>query len=160
MNTNPFSPPRSTVSLVRACASAFRINEKVSIISGRTERSPHHLSTPKVRCFSITHFKSRQQRCAYLIRLEQQKHPTTSLCYSLTVLYPYTLPVLVMTSFTCRREIPRASSECPVTYNLITWSIAAVIKQEIQPGHCTLQSAEASYSQVLLTQKKFKHKNI
>jgi hypothetical protein len=38
--------------------------------------------------------------------------------------------------------------------------LAAVIKQEIQPGHCTLQNAEASYSQVLLTQKKFKHKNI
>ena len=89
-NTNPFSP-RSTVNLVRACANAFRINEKVSIISGRTERSPHHLSTPKARCFSIIHLKSRQQRCAYLIRLEQQKYPMTSLCYSLTVLYPYTL---------------------------------------------------------------------
>ena len=73
---------------------------------------------------------------------------------------PYWVLMLVLTSFTCRQEIPRASSECPVTYNLITWSIAAAIKQEIQPGHCTLQSAEASYSQVLLTQKKFKHKNI
>ena len=73
---------------------------------------------------------------------------------------PYWVLMLVMTSFTCRQEIPRASSVSRHVQSDNMEHLAAVIKQEIQPGHCTLQSAEALYSQVLLTQKKFKHKNI
>ena len=66
---------------------------------------------------------------------------------------PYWVLMLVMTSFTCRQEIPRASSVSRHVQSDNMEHLAAVIKQEIQPGHCTLQSAEALYSQVLLTKR-------